>query len=99
MARITVSEPVGSVTAVAQRRVPALWRFVPLAFYLLAFALVRGDLAGLPGGVAGLSLHLYFASMVLYVGGIVFYFAFFAYRTEALRWLVIASPGPGRRIQ
>src|SRR5437879_12530212 len=95
MARITVSEPVGSVTAVAQRRVPALWRFVPLAFYLLAFALVRGDLARLPGGVADLSLHLYFAAMGLYVGGMFFYFAFFAYRTEALRWVAIALVAPG----
>ncbi len=79
MARLTVAEKVGTA-AVARRRGPALWRLVPLAFYLLAFTLVRGDLARLPGGVADLSLHLYFAAMGLYVGGMFFYFAFFAYR-------------------
>src|SRR6266581_4264575 len=89
MARLTVAEKVGTA-AVARRRGPALWRLVPLAFYLLAFTLVRSDLARLPGGVADLSLHLYFAAMGLYVGGMFFYFAFFAYRTEALRWVAIA---------
>src|SRR5438477_12660400 len=99
MARVTVSEPVGTVTAVGPRRVPGLWRFLPLAFYLLAFSLVRRDLARLPGGVADLSLHLYFAAMVLYVGGMFFYFAYFAYRTEALRWLGITLVLPGAAIQ
>ncbi|TMF81619.1 MAG: hypothetical protein E6I07_14455, partial [Chloroflexi bacterium] len=78
MARVTVREPVTATVAVAERRFPPLWRVVPLAFYLLAFALVRGDLTRLPGAVADLSLHLYFAAMVLYVGGMFFYFAFFA---------------------
>ena len=95
MANITVDEPVATMTAVAQRRVPPLWLGVPLAFYLLAFALVRGDLARLPGGVADLSLHLYFAAMLLYVGAMFFYFAFFSYRTEALRSLGLALVIPG----
>src|SRR6202022_3677337 len=98
MARVTVNEPVATVTATAQRRVPPLWRLVPLAFYLLAFSLVRADLARLPGGVADLSLHLYFAAMGLYVGGMFFYFAFFAYRTEALRWIGVALIAPGAAI-
>jgi len=93
MARVTVNEPVAATTTVVRRRGPVLWRFVPLAFYLLAFTLVRGDLAR--GNVADLSLHLYFAAMGLYVGGMFFYFAFFAYRTEALRWVGIALVGPG----
>src|ERR1700719_145842 len=95
MARVTLTEPVGTVTAAAPRRLPAFWRIIPLAFYLLAFSLVRGDLARLPGSVTDLSLHLYFAAMALYVGGMFFYFAFFAYRTEALRWVGIALVGPG----
>src|SRR5438445_3999029 len=93
MARVTVSEAVPATTTVARRRGPVLWRFVPVAFYLLAFTLIRGDLAR--GHVADLSLHLYFAAMGLYVGGMFFYFAFFAYRREALRWLGIALVGPG----
>src|SRR6266478_5603806 len=98
MARVTVSERVTATSTVAGRRGPLLWRFVPLAFYLLAFSLVRGDLARLPGGVADFSLHLYFAAMGLYVGGMFFYFAFFAYRTEALRWVAIALVAPGAAI-
>ena len=98
MARITVGEPVPTVTAVAERRLPPLWRLVPLAFYLLAFALVRGDLARLPGAVADLSLHLYFAAMLLYVGAMFFYFAFFSYRNEALRWLGLALVVPGAAV-
>ena len=97
MARATVAENV-QMAAVARRRGPALWRLVPLAFYILTFTLVRGDLARLPGGVADLSLHLYFAAMGLYVGGMFFYFAFFAYRTEALRWVAIALVAPGAAI-
>src|SRR5712664_2736809 len=96
MARGSVNEPVPATTTVARRRGPVLWRFVPLAFYLLAFTLVRGDLAR--GNAADLSLHLYFAAMGLYVGGMFFYFAFFAYRTEALRWVAIALVAPGAAI-
>src|SRR6202165_4140612 len=98
MARVTVNEPVGTGTATAQRHLPAFWRIIPLAFYLLAFSLVRGDLTRLPGSVADFSLHLYFAAMVLYVGGMFSYFAFFAYRTEALRWLGVALVAPGAAI-
>ncbi len=78
MARVTVNEPIGTVAATAERRLPPLWRLVPVAFYLLAFTLVRVDLARLPGSVTDLSLHLYFAAMALYVGGMFLYFAFFA---------------------
>jgi len=98
MARVTVREPVTSAVAVAGRRLPPLWRVVPLAFYGLAFALIRGDLTRLPGAVTDLSLHLYFAAMVLYVGGMFFYFAFFAYRQEALRWLGVSLVAPGALI-
>src|SRR2546427_12736334 len=98
MARVTVSEPVTAAATIAGRRGPLLWRVVPLAFYLLAFSLVRGDLARLPGSVTDLSLHLYFGAMALYVGGMFAYFAFFAYRTEAFRWLGIALVGPGAAI-
>lgn len=93
MARVSISQPV--TAAVVGRRAPAFWRLVPLAFYLLAYVLVRGDLARLPGAVADLSLHLYFAAMALYVGGMFFYFAYFAYRQEALRWLGLALVVPG----
>ena len=78
MARVTVNEAVPATTTVARRRGPVLWRFVPVAFYLLAFTLIRGDLAR--GNVADLSLHLYFAAMALYVGGM------FAYATS--KWAV-----------
>ena len=98
MARVTVNEPVVSVAATAERRFPSVWRLVPLAFYLLAFLLVRGDLARLPSAVADLSLHLYFAAMALYVGGMFAYFAYFSYRTEALRWLGLALVVPGAAI-
>src|SRR5881392_3327414 len=92
MARATVAENV-QTAAVARRRGPALWRLIPLAFYLLAFVLVRSDLT--QGSLADLSLHLYFAAMVMYVGGMFLYFAYFAYRREGLRWLAIALVGPG----
>src|SRR6202158_5246547 len=97
MARVTVAEKVGTAAG-AGRRASALCRLIPLAFYLLAFGLGRGDLARLPGGVADLSLHLYFAAMGLSVGGMFFYFAFFAYRTEALRWVGVALAAPGAAI-
>src|SRR5205814_1098279 len=58
----------------------------------------RGDLTRLPGAAADLSLHLYFAAMVLYVGGMFSYFAFFAYRQQALRWLGVALVAPGALI-
>ena len=92
MARATVTDEIRA-GVLAARRGPALWRLLPLAFYLLAFAIVRGDLV--QGNVADLSLHLYFAAMVMYVGGMFLYFAYFAYRREALRWLAIAVVGPG----
>ena len=95
MARVTLNEPAVSVATVAERRFPPLWRLVPLAFYLLAFLLVRGDLPRLPGAVGDLSLHLYFGAMALYVGGMFAYFAYFSYRTEALRWLGLALVVPG----
>src|SRR5438105_15162067 len=99
MARVTVSEPVGTVTAVGPRRVSPLWRLLPLAFYLLAFSLVRGDLARLPGGVGDVSLHPYFSAMVLYVGGIFFYCAFFACRTAALPWFGVTLVWPRAAMQ
>lgn len=95
MANITIDEPVATMTAVAQRRVPPFWRVVPLAFYLLAFALISGDIGRLPGSVTDLSLHLYFGAMLLYVGAMFFYFAYFSYRTPALRWLGLALVLPG----
>src|SRR2546423_1597927 len=96
MARVSVKERTGTAIAVARRQPPAIWRIVPLAFYLLAFALIRGDLGR--GQVADLSLHLYFAAMLLYVGAMFFFFAFFAYRTEALRWLGLALVIPGAAV-
>ncbi|HVH65388.1 MAG TPA: c-type cytochrome biogenesis protein CcsB [Candidatus Acidoferrum sp.] len=98
MARVTVNEPVVTVAAAAERRLPALWRVIPLAFYLLAFLLIRSDLTQLPGAVADLSLHLYFAAMALYVGGMFAYFAYFSYRNESLRWLGIVLVVPGAAI-
>src|SRR2546423_12774028 len=98
MARVTVQEPVTSTAALAGRRFPPLWRLVPVAFYLLVFALIRGDLTRLPGAAADLSLELYFAAMVLYVGGMFSYFAFFGYRQQALRWLGVALVAPGALI-
>src|SRR5256714_14701492 len=92
MARARVTDELRA-GVVAARRGPALWRLIPLAFYLLAFAIVRGDLV--QGSAADLSLHLYFAAMVMYVGGMFLYFAYFAYRRDALRWLAIAVVGPG----
>ena len=95
MARVTVTEPV-STSVVTGRRGPARWQLIPLAFYLLAFALVRADLVG--GSAADLSLQLYFSAMVMYVGGMFFYFAYFAYRREVLRWVAIALVAPGAAI-
>jgi cytochrome c-type biogenesis protein CcsB len=95
LAHLTVDEPVAVGAGIAPRRLPAVWRLIPLAFYLLAFVLVSSDLPRLPGAVAEFSLHLYFAAMVLYVGGMFFYFAFFSYRNEALRWLGLALVVPG----
>lgn len=96
MARATIDESVTTIGAAAlERRRPSVWRLIPVAFYLLAFALVRGDFAGLPASVGNLSLHLYFAAMACYVGGMFAYFAYFAYRNEALRWLGLAIVLPG----
>ena len=99
MARATIEQRVAAGAAAPERRSWSLWRLLPLAFYLLAFALIRGDLARLPAGVADLSLHLYFAAMLCYVGGMFFYFAFFSYRTDALRWLGLSLVLPGAGLQ
>ncbi len=74
-----------------------LWRAVPLTFYLLAFWLVRGDVVDLWQRPGDLSLHLYFGAMILYLGAMFFYFAYFAYRGEGLRWLglMLVVPGVG----
>src|SRR5947209_6591275 len=98
MARVTVGEPVTATVAVSERRFPSLWRVVPLAFYLLAFALIRAALSRLPVAVPHLSLHLYFAALVLYVRSMFFYFAVFAYRHDALRWLGVALVALGALI-
>ena len=95
MADVTVKDPVAMVTEVAARRPPAVWRIVQLAFYLLGLALISGDLGRLPGAVAELSLHLYFGAMALYLGAMFFYFEFFSYRAEPLRWLGLALVIPG----
>jgi cytochrome c-type biogenesis protein CcsB len=96
MAHVTVAPPPSRLTtAAASRRGHGLWRLIPLAFYLLAFALIRGDLTRLSGGLADLSLHLYFGAMLMYLGGMFFYFAFFAYRRDGLRWLGLALVVPG----
>jgi len=95
MARLTVTDGVGTRTEAAARPPLMAWRLTPLAFYLLGFLLIRGDLARLPGSVADFSLHLYFAAMLLYLGGMFFYFAYFAYRREGLRWLGLVLVVPG----
>jgi cytochrome c-type biogenesis protein CcsB len=95
VARATIEQPASAIRRAEQRRPVAVWRLVPLLFYLLAFGLVRGDLSRLPGAVADFSLHLYFAAMACYVGGMFAYFAYFAYRSEALRWLGLAIVVPG----
>ena len=91
-----MGEPASVTAAAVEVRRPFLaWRLIPLAFYLLAFALVRGDLAHFPAAPADLSLHLYFGAMLLYLGGMLFYFAYFSYRREGLRWLgrMLVVPG------
>lgn len=98
MARLTVTEGVATRDVAAQRPVLNAWRLTPLAFYLLGFLLVRPDLARLPGAIADFSLHLYFTAMVLYVGAMFFYFAYFAYRREGLRWLGLTLAVPGAAV-
>ncbi len=96
MARLPVAEPVASLRGeTTGRQALVLWRFIPLAFYVLAFALVRSDLAHFPSAPGDLSLHLYFGAMLLYLGAMGFFFAFFAYRREGLRWLALTLVVPG----
>ncbi len=71
------------------------WRTLPLAFYLLVLALVRGDLPTLLSRPGDFSLHLYVGAMLLYLGAMFFFFAFFAYRREPLRWLGLMLVVPG----
>ena len=99
MARATVTDAVATKNPEAAGRAPLTsWRLLPLAFYLLGFLLIRGDLARLPGAVADFSLHLYFAAMLLYLGAMFFYFAYFAYRRESLRWLGLMLAVPGAAV-
>ncbi|MDQ6883225.1 MAG: c-type cytochrome biogenesis protein CcsB [Candidatus Dormibacteraeota bacterium] len=98
MARLTVSEGVATQAASTGRSPLTPWRLTPVPFYLLGFLLVRGDLARLPGSVADLSLHLYFAAMLFYVGAMFFYFAYFAYRRDSLRWLGLVLVVPGAAV-
>ncbi len=97
MAEAPVAEELGerAVAAPLPRGGLGIWRTVPLLFYLLAFWLIRGDLAELLRRPGDLSLHLYFGAMILYLGAMFFYFAFFAYRWESLRWLGLMLVGPG----
>jgi cytochrome c-type biogenesis protein CcsB len=97
MADVTVAEPLAP--AAAQPR--PFWfglRLVPLAFYLFVLALVRGDLAHPTAAPGDVSLHLYFGALVLYLGGMLAFFAYFAYRREALRWIGLALVVPGTAV-
>ena len=94
MAQTTLDQPVGTLAAGAARRRFPLWRLTPLLFYGLAFLLARSGI-GQPFVAGDFSLHLYFAALLCYLGGMFFYFAFFAYRSEELRWLAIALVVPG----
>ncbi len=98
MARLTVSDRVATQADRTNRPPLMAWRLTPLVFYLLGFLLVRGDIARLPGSVADLSLHLYFAAMLFYVGAMFFYFAYFAYRRDGLRWLGLVLVVPGAAV-
>ena len=95
MAQTTIDPRVGTLAETTRARRPApVWRLLPLVFYLLAFALVRGDI-GQPGAAGALSLHLYFGALLCYLGGMFFYFAYFSYHSEELRWLGLALVVPG----
>ncbi|MDQ6710959.1 MAG: c-type cytochrome biogenesis protein CcsB [Candidatus Dormibacteraeota bacterium] len=98
MARVTVSDRVATQAEPTNRPPLMAWRLTPLLFYLLGFLLVRADIARLPGSVADLSLHLYFAAMLFYVGAMFFYFAYFAYRRDGLRWLGLVLVVPGAAV-
>lgn len=54
-----------------------LW-VAPIAFYLLVLALIRGDLAQASLAPGDLSLHFYFGALILYCGGMLAFFAYFA---------------------
>ncbi len=94
MAQTTLDQPVGTLAGGAARRRFPLWRLTPLLFYGLAFLLARSGI-GQPFVAGDFSLHLYFAALLCYLGGMFFYFAFFAYRSEELRRLAIALVVPG----
>ena len=95
MAQTTLEQSVTTVhaQAPAPRRISPWW-LAPLAVYLLGFLLVRGDL-GRSGAIGDLSLHLYFAALLCYLGSMVFFFTYFAYRNDEFRSLAIALAVPG----
>ena len=86
-------EPIVGTPAAAPRRLAAAWRALPLIPYVLVILLLRQDLGG--ASPADLSLHLYFAAMLLYLAGMLAYFVYFAYRRESLRGLGLAVVIPG----
>jgi cytochrome c-type biogenesis protein CcsB len=96
MADVSVADRVASIPAAAagSPRLRALW-IAPIVFYLLVLALIRGDLAQATPAPGDLSLHLYFGALILYCGGMLAFFAFFAYRRDSLRWLGLALVVPG----
>jgi cytochrome c-type biogenesis protein CcsB len=96
VAKLTVAEP--RAAAGIERSRFAAWRLIPLAFYLLVLLFIRGDLANLFRQPADLSLHLYFGAMALYAGAMLFFFAYFSYRGEGLRWLALSLAVPGAAI-
>ena len=98
MADVNVVDRVAPVARAAGRPWTAPWRLIPLAFYLLVLALLRGDLAHPAVASGEFSLHLYFGALVLYLGGMLAFFAYFAYRSDSLRWLGLTLVVPGAAI-
>ena len=97
MAKATVAGPAASAASPPSSLAAAL-RLVPFAFYLLVLALLRGDLAHPTAAPGDLSLHLYFGALLLYLAGMLAFFAYFAYRQEGLRRLGLALVVPGSAV-
>jgi cytochrome c-type biogenesis protein CcsB len=97
MAKVTVAERV--VPAGAEPRlVGAGLRIAPFAFYLLVLALLWGDLAHPTAAPGDFSLHLYFGALILYLAGMLAFFAYFAYRQDGLRRIGLALVVPGTAV-
>jgi cytochrome c-type biogenesis protein CcsB len=97
VAKASTADPIAGATLAPPRSSFQAWRLLPIVLYALVLSFLRNDFAQ-GTSLATVSLHLFFGAMLLYLAGMLAYFAYFAYRRESFRWFGLAVVVPGAAI-